>query len=223
MLTKTFKPSPWDAALFGTPAYEILQVTPETLELASKTPGHYTVKIDPLASKQLLNQYGFYYCDTLVEPHCSKEHFQAFSHTQVSVSRNPNIDALLEIAHGAFQHGRFHRDFQIANLLADQRYDQWLTQLYQEGKVYGLLYERQVTGFIAVNDNHLVLHAVSPNIRGQGLAKYLWMPICQRLFSSGHSEITSSISMANLAALNLYTSLGFRFRHAQDIYHRMTK
>jgi hypothetical protein len=54
------------------------------------------------------------------------------------------------------------------------------------------------------------------------MAKFLWTPVCQALFDAGASEIVSSISAANLAVVNLYSSLGFRFRNAVDIYHRLT-
>jgi RimJ/RimL family protein N-acetyltransferase len=223
MSYKDFQPTPWDSVIFGIPTQEIVTISAQTLGSAASTPGHYTVKIDPLQSKQLLQSYGFYYCDTLVEPYCAPATFRAYRHPQVSFTRNTPLDKLLEIAHGAFAYGRFHRDFQLSQPLADQRYDRWLTELYKAGKVFGLLFEGRLCGFIAVNENRLVLHAVSAKSRGQGLAKFLWTPVCELLFSQGYGEVSSSISMANLAALNLYSKLGFRFRNAKDIYHRLTK
>ena len=38
-------------------------------------------------------------------------------------------------------------------------------------------------------------------------------------FEKGYDEVRSSISVSNLPALNLYSSLGFYFGSAQDIYH----
>jgi len=222
MLTKYFKPSVWDSAAFGMPSHEILEISVDTLGYAASTPGHYTVRMDPLGSKQLLHVHGFYYCDTLVEPYCAAKDFRPFTRSQVTFTNSAPIEDLLKISHSAFVHGRFHRDFQLSSKLADQRYDRWLIELHQAGKVFGLLYEEQLCGFIAVNNSRLVLHAMSAKMRGQGLAKYLWTPICQLLFSQGYAEITSSISIANLAALNLYSTLGFRFRNAKDIYHRLT-
>ena len=57
--------------------------------------------------------------------------------------------------------------------------------------------------------------------RGRGLAKYFWSAVCRHLFEQGQAEIRSSISFTNIAVINLYSSLGFRFRKPVDIYHRV--
>lgn len=222
MLPETFRKSPWDTAVFGIDAYEITELSREALELAACTPGHYTVRMDPLAPKQLLQNNGFYYCDTLVEPHCSPLRFNAFIDGEAGLARDVGLEPLLAICHGAFAHGRFHRDFNLPPALADQRYDRWLAQLHAAGQVYGLIYRGELAGFIAANGGSLVLHALSGALRGKGLAKYLWTPVCRDLFAQGYRELTSSVSAANLAVVNLYATLGFRFRNPVDIYHRLT-
>lgn len=222
-LPPSFKPSPWDSAAFGVDAYEIAALSREALETAVQVPGHYTVRLDPLASKQLLHEYGFYYCDTLIEPYCTAERFSGFDVASAGMSRDAPLDPLLAICHGAFSHGRFHRDFNLPQGLADQRYDSWLKQLHGAGKVYGLLYLDELAGFIAADGNRLVLHAISESLRGRGLAKYLWTPVCRTLFEKGCDEVVSSVSATNLAVVNLYVTLGFRFRNPLDIYHRLTQ
>jgi ribosomal protein S18 acetylase RimI-like enzyme len=47
--------------------------------------------------------------------------------------------------------------------------------------------------------------------------------MCAELARQGAPELTSSISATNLAALNLYVSLGFRFRNPVDVYHRVIR
>jgi ribosomal protein S18 acetylase RimI-like enzyme len=222
-LPPSFKPSPWDSAVFGMPAYELTDLSPDTLAAATRMAGHYTVRLDPLVSKQDLHEHGFYYCDTLVEPHCKIEHFVPFEDRAVSVRMEVSLDALLSICHGAFVHGRFHRDFGLPQAQAETRYAKWLAQLHRDGKVYGLLYREELAGFIAVEGNRLILHAVATSLRGRGLAKFLWSPVCQALFELGYDELTSSVSAANLAIVNLYASLGFRFRNSVDLYHRLTR
>lgn len=64
-----------------------------------------------------------------------------------------------------------------------------------------------------------MLHALSENYREKGLSKYLWTAACKELFSMGHPEIITSISVSNVSVLNLYISLGFSFRNPLDIYH----
>jgi ribosomal protein S18 acetylase RimI-like enzyme len=223
MQREKFKIIPWDSAAFGICAYECDEVNPETLRAAAQAKGHYTVRIDPLASKQTLYDYGFYYCDTLIEPYCTVEDFVFFDLLDAQVSESVKLDSLLAICQGAFSHGRFHRDFNISQARANQRYNNWLAELHADGKVRGLTYQEQLAGFIAVDGSKLVLHALSESLRGLGLAKYLWTPVCRTLFEEGFEEVTSSVSATNLAVVNLYSRLGFRFRNPVDIYHRYTK
>lgn len=222
-MPQLIKDTSWDAAAFGLHTAEISTCSAEALQLALQTPGHYTIKVDPLTSKQLLHEYGFYYCDTLIEPHCAAKNMKVLKHADCFIGKNMEWQELLPICHGAFTHGRFHRDFNLDRASADQRYDTWLHQLYQQQSVYGLLWRRELAGFIAYSGNSLVLHAVASAYRGKSLAKYWWSAVCAERFGAGCAEVTSSISAANVAAINLYASLGFRFRNPLDVYHRLVK
>ncbi|MBI4807445.1 MAG: GNAT family N-acetyltransferase [Nitrosomonadales bacterium] len=213
------KATPWDEAAFGMHTAEVVEYSEAALREAAQTPGHYTIKVDPLADKQLLHKYGFYYCDTLLEPYCTAQKLQQLSQPEATVSKQAEWEGLLAICHGAFAHGRFHRDFNLDQARADLRYDNWLRQLYDKGAVYGLYWNRELAGFIAHADNNLVLHAVAASQRGKGRAKYWWSAVSGELLAAGHAEVKSSISAANLAVLNLYASLGFSFRHPLDVYH----
>jgi len=213
--------TPWDAKCFGIDTYEIKLVSDEVLRRVSIVPGHYTAKVDPLFSKKLLHEYGFYYCDTLIEPYCASPAFRSYEHDAVSVARNAALDDLIMISHGAFSHGRFHRDFNISKDLADLRYDEWLKELFRQNKVLGLMYDGNPAGFFAFSENRILLHALSESLRGKGLSKYVWSAACKAMFDKGHKELVSSISVSNAAVLNLYASLGFKFRNPLDIYHRM--
>lgn len=212
----------WDSAVFDRDCFEIDRLDAEALQEAARCPGHYTVKVDALASKVLLHQHGFYYCDTLVEPFCTRERFTGHADARAQFSRDTALDAVLKICRGAFSHGRFHRDFHLATAQADLRYDNWLRQLHAAGHVYGLVFEGRLAGFIAVDGGRLALHAVAAEFRGRGIAKYLWTAVCADLYRQGHAELSSSISAANVAAANLYATLGFRFRRPIDVYHRWT-
>jgi ribosomal protein S18 acetylase RimI-like enzyme len=212
--------TPWDRAALGCDSFELADAGAEALAQAT-APGHYTVKVDPLSDKRLLHENGFYYCDTLLEPYCTRERLAGATHPDAQLTREAPLADVLRIGHGAFSHGRFHRDFGIPRERADRRYDGWLEQLHQAGKVCGLLHRGTLAGFIAAEDARLVLHAVAQPHRGRGLAKYWWTALCRELFAAGHREVTSSISATNAPALNLYASLGFRMRNALDVYHRV--
>lgn len=217
------KDTPWDAAAFGIHTAEIVEYSDAALRHAAQIPGHYTIKVDPLANKRLLHEYGFYYCDTLIEPYCTAGKLRTFAHPDATIGKEADWQALLPICHGAFAHGRFHRDFNLDNACADLRYDNWLRQLYEKDAVYGLFWRGELAGFIAHAGNNLVLHTVTESQRGKGRAKYWWGAVSAELLAASHAEVKSSISAANLAALNLYASLGFSFRHPLDVYHLLVE
>jgi ribosomal protein S18 acetylase RimI-like enzyme len=219
---RLIKPTPWDVPALGSDTFELTHAGPEALAQV-KAPGHYTVKVDPLSDKRALHENGFYYCDTLVEPYCGREQLAGSVHPDATLARDVPLDDLLRICHGAFSHGRFHRDFNVPRERADRRYDRWLEQLHEAGKVRGLLQRGELAGFIATDGGKLVLHAIAAGYRGRGLARYWWTVLCRELFAAGHDEVSSSISAANLAAVNLYVSLGFHFRNPVDIYHRVIR
>jgi len=222
MNSPLIRPTPWDAAAFGMPTWELTEYSETALRRAAQTAGHYTVKVDPLADKRLLHEYGFYYCDTLIEPHCTATRLRAVRHPEAIISKDIDVEHALAICHGAFAHGRFHRDFNLPKAAADLRYDNWLKQLIEAQRVYGLYWQGELAGFIGHSDNNLVLHALAEKFRGKGWSKYWWSAVCSELLETGHQEVKSSISAANLAVFNLYASLGFVFSHPQDIYHRLT-
>ena len=226
-------PAPWDVAALGMPAWELRDASDAALRLADATPGHQTIKLDPLADKRALHRHGFYYADTLLETVGTRAqlrplkpldgHNMSSAARIVDIRRDFDLEQAVAICHGAFAHGRFHRDFQVDPASADRRYDNWLRQLAAAGQVYGLTAEGTLAGFIAYQGNALLLHAVAPAWRGRGLAKYWWRQVILELLNSGHQSVTSSISAGNMAVLNLYASQGFSFRHPQDIYHRIVK
>ena len=214
---------PWDRNEFGMAVYEIQSATVPVLERVVRIPGHYTVKVAPLSSKRLLHEYGFYYCDTLVEPHCSRDRFVFHHNDAAGVTGDYSLEELVGKCDGAFVYGRFHRDFNLDRRKADLRYINWLRELDHAGHVLALTYNGKAAGFIAFSSNRLVLHAVGKEYRGKGLAKYLWSVACKKLFENGHQELVCSVSVANLPVVNLYTSLGFRLRNAVDVYHRLVE
>ena len=215
------KPTPWDTAAFGMPTWELLEYSAAALQQASMTAGHHTLKVEPLADKRLLHEWGFYYCDTLIEPYCNAARLRIAQHPEATISKVIDAEQVMAICHGAFSHGRFHRDFNLPKVAADKRYDNWLAQLLEAQQVYGLYWQGELAGFIGHSGNNLVLHAVAEKFRGKGLSKYWWSAVCCDLLENGNEKVKSSISATNLAVLKLYASLGFSFNNPQDIYHRL--
>ncbi len=210
-------PVPWDTRAFNIECYEVLGL--DGLDELKKTTGYFTLKLNPLTSAAQIQEFGFRYVDTLIVPVCDQKAFVGYPHPEVSITKNVKFPEVLAIASNAFIYGRYHRDGSIPLELAERRYQNWLTDLYSAGKVVGIEYQEKLAAFIGIEGSKLVLHAVHSGFRGLGLAKFLWTPVCEELFSKGYSEIESSISAANLAVVNLYARLGFTMESAQDVYH----
>lgn len=218
------KETPWDKRAFGIDTYEIVEPTEDVLKQAMQMEGHFTVKIDPLANAEPLHRHGFYYCGTLIEPYCQKEWFRSYPDENVFlVRRVDDFEALKEISDGSFVHGRYHRDFQLERSVADKRYANWLHQMYKKNNIFSLYYKDELAGFFGFEDQHILLYTHRAELRGKGLAKCLWTAACEELFAYGHRELISSISAANLPILNLKVSLGFKFRNARDVYHKLNR
>jgi L-amino acid N-acyltransferase YncA len=221
-MSELLRPTPWDTAAFGMPTWELTEYSAAALQQAAQTTGHHTIKVDPLADKRMLQEHGFYYCDTLIEPYCGASRLRPALHADAAIAGEPDAAQALAICHGAFAHGRFHRDFNLSKDAADLRYDNWLKQLLDKKQVYGLYWQGALAGFVGYDGNSLLLHAVAEAYRSKGCSKFWWSAACEELLAAGNSEVKSSISAGNLAVLNLYASLGFSFRNPQDIYHRLT-
>lgn len=136
-------------------------------------------------------------------------------------------DALLHIAETAFHHGRYHADGRFPQQLAHKRYRWWLqnaldrpspgTQVYvigQAGKPIGFLHV-EVTG----TDADLRLGGVDPDAN-PGFAGYqLYLGVLHALEGRGVQRVVAQVSATNVAVLNVYASLGFRFSTPELVFH----
>ncbi|MGY4691575.1 GNAT family N-acetyltransferase [Salibacterium sp. K-3] len=223
MTENILRETPWDKRALGMETYELLEHSEEALQKSEALKGHFTIKVDPLDSKHLLHAHGFYYTDTLLIPTCTKEQFTTYQDDKLTLMKKVPREDIIAISQGAYEHGRFHRDFMLDRSGADQRYDNWLGQLYDEGGVWGLAYDGELAGFFAYSGNQVLLQAFWPKYQGRGLSKYFWSKAVQSLFDEGYEEVKTSISAANLAMVNLTASLGFKFKDAVDVYHKLNE
>ncbi|MFB5660219.1 GNAT family N-acetyltransferase [Alteribacillus sp. HJP-4] len=221
MTKELLQETPWDKRALEMDTYQLTEYSEEALKLTDTVKGHFTIKVNPLDSKELLHQYGFYFTDTLLTPTLRIDHFIPYRDEKVDLVKNVKREDVLAISEGVYQHGRFHRDFKVDKRGADKRYDNWLNQLYDEDEVWGFSYNGELAGFFALSGPDIRLQAFKPEFQGRGLAKYFWTAALQTMIDRGHTEIPSPISSINLAMINLLSSLGFRFKSAVDVYHKL--
>ncbi|WP_010532059.1 GNAT family N-acetyltransferase [Lentibacillus jeotgali] len=213
--------TPWDKRNFNINTYELMSTNEEALRETDENKGHYTLKVGPLENPEPFLRHGFYYVDTLIEPVCKKENLTLFEKEELSLSRTYDRDAILAIAEEAFVHGRFHRDFNIPDSLADKRYMNWVNDLLDAGKIIALKYGDDTAGFYGFDNDKVLLLGIREEYRSRGLAKAYTSLACQDQFQAGYDELKTSISAANVASLNLFYALGFRLRNTIDVYHKL--
>ena len=213
--------TPWDKRTFQIDTYELQNTDESTLQQTDEIEGHFTVKVDPLADQQKLYDYGFYYVDSLIEPRCRKRDLRTFPHQEVQLASSFNREKILEIAESTFEHGRFHRDFNVPNRLADERYMRWVQDLIDEKCIYALLYEEKEVGFYGFKHDSVLLLSIHPDYQGFRLAKPFTSLCVEKQFGIGYEELKTSISAANVKSLNLFLQLGFTLRKTLDVYHKL--
>ena len=222
MMTTLLRPTPWDKRNFHIDTYEVTALTEEALKETDQHNGHYTIKVDPMADKQLLNRYGFYYMETMLIPVCQREDLQITERNGITISKNYDKDAVLHIAESVFTSGRFHRDFYIPSSMADKRYMNWVRDLQEKDLIITLYYQDELAGFYAYEQNNVLLLGIKEAYRGAGLTQAFTSKSCEYQFELGYEQLKTSISAANLPSLNLFIRLGFKLTSTVDVYHKLT-
>lgn len=215
------KATPWDQGPLGMDTFEIRQLSVKSIQSALRAPGHYTVKVDPLADKTILHDYGFYFCDTLLQTICTRGEFSRNSNEHVSAEKGGYFEESMALIPGGFVHDRFHRDFNLTTQQADARYSQWFKQLWNEGHSMAYIYDDQFAGFFAHDEGHIALTMVGEEFRDKGLGKHFMSAACSIVFGDGYEEVAGSVSACNVKMLNIFASLGFKFTEPLDLYHKV--
>jgi RimJ/RimL family protein N-acetyltransferase len=222
MIDGYLQPTPWDKRNFHIQTYELSEASEDALKVTNETEGHFTLKVDPATNTEQLNRYGFYYVDTLLEPACKKENLKLFTKEGIRLSADFDKDDVLAIAGEAFKGGRFHRDYNIPDFMADQRYMNWVNDLIIKDLIVGLYFQDELAGFYGHVNNKVLLLAIKKEFRNKGLAKPFTSHAALDQFEQGeHEKLITSISPSNLTSLNLFLSLGFRPQGAVDVYHKL--
>ena len=135
-------------------------------------------------------------------------------------------DRLRDIALRAFRFGRYHADPEFPDELASRRYRHWIERALDDpspGTRVGVVGEPGApAGFVhtelARETGDVRLFASDP---GAALlaGPALLLGAVRDLVERGANRVTALISAANVAPLNLYASLGFRFHDPEAVFH----
>jgi len=128
-----------------------------------------------------------------------------------------------DIAGSAFTTDRFTVDNRIPRGASGKRYRRFAEQAVRSGNMLKVVAGDNNVGFISYEDHgdtrRLVLTAIARQFQSQSYGWMAWRKLIWKSFDEGKRSMTATISTLNMPALNLYTSLGFRFSHPQSTYH----
>jgi RimJ/RimL family protein N-acetyltransferase len=125
---------------------------------------------------------------------------------------------LADIASRIFQTGRLHVDPQVDSSIGDRRYAAWVTRAFENPgqTVLKCLMCGRIIGFMVIEQPTPTsrlwsLFGIAPDMTGRGLGRRMWQSMMAHHHAEGVLEVSTSISSQNVAVLNLYAVLGFRF------------
>jgi ribosomal protein S18 acetylase RimI-like enzyme len=129
--------------------------------------------------------------------------------------------AVRTIAGESFVDDRFHVDRNCPPDAASRRYRLWVDDLFLDGAVryHVLLLRREPIAFMASRTGDLQLAGFARRYAGAGLGEFFWLSVLDRLRADGVTRVSTTISVTNVAVVNLYARLNFKFRDPKSTFH----
>lgn len=133
----------------------------------------------------------------------------------------PVFQRIKDIAFESFVDDRFHRDWQCDKETANRRFSYWVDDLLADDEVtfYVITHHGRSEGFMTRKCDNLILGGLSRQSVGKGIGKFFWLSVLEDMFNKGFSDVHTLISVNNIAVLNLYARLGFKFRDPAVTLH----
>lgn len=232
---------PWDSETFG---FGVAQI--DSIELGTGDPASDFLEFeqwcraqcmglvscrlahDKLRESAWLESRGFRFIEMVYRPRLDRlpSASSPDSGLLITQAQARDLPALEEIAGQAFTTGRFHLDPFLERGLSGKRYRSWVrTSLANpEHQVLKATLDGALVGFFVVEEADAAaywhLTAMAPAFQGRGLGESLWRAMVARHRETGIRVVETSISAHNVAVINLYAKLGFRFGEAQMTFHR---
>jgi ribosomal protein S18 acetylase RimI-like enzyme len=193
------------------------------------------------AITRLLEAHGFYFVEATVCPHVRLTRYEPLRRFLADPgsflpARYPPAGlttAVLERGHAAlcdhvrriagesFSTDRFHGDYNCDSALAGRRYSLWVDDLLADpGVAFDVLHlKSEPIAFMARKGGHLVLAGFAKRYSGAGLGDFFWLHTLARVQAAGLKDVHTRVTLRNVAVLNLYARLQFKFRDPGATFH----
>lgn len=189
------------------------------------------VSVTDLTAVGALERAGFHFIEHMLTPWRT---LQDWSEQRSGVTRAGSLDdlpALKEIAQAIFRSDRFHLDRRFARSAADTVYVKWIESWHShpprgarcrvvdvDGVVLGFFLYRvfEPRGLPGRDVVDLVLGGMAPAAAGRGLGHKMYCDVLDDVAPCAQfARVT--IATSNVAVVNLYVKLGFRFSSGGEV------
>jgi GNAT superfamily N-acetyltransferase len=233
---------PWDRDVFGFPVVQILDLEVIESHGATRDYADFQAWLDmgrvrivssrlphhKLRESMFLEANGFRFVEMVLHP--ILENVQSLNIPRndllIALAEESDLPFLQDIAEHAFHHERYHVDPRLNPRLGDLRYGRWVRNSlgHPDQRLLKITDgERLVALFLvearAGRTAYWHLTAVSPTWQGSGYGYRVWQAMLRHHQAEGCESLLTTISARNVAVLNLYAKLGFRFRPPEMTFH----
>ena len=186
--------------------------------------------MDKLRELMLLEAHGFRFIETVMHPVNSRLAELDIADQGVCVlpAEEMDLPALCHIAETAFGNERFHVDPRIPAGAGGRRYGRWViaTPAHPRQRLLKIAEDGDIFGFFIIEDllcgrSYWHLAAIAPWRQGKGHGRRAWLSMLRWHRLQDRREVATTISSRNVAVLNLYASLNFRFEPPEMTFHWM--
>lgn len=232
----------WDTEIFGFPVAQIQKL--EIIDLLSTAEEYQKfqqwldvnrIRIascrlphDRLQESMFLESKGFRFIEMVLHPKIEK--LQSVDIAQDNLIITPALESDLpvmqSIAERAFGHERYHIDPRLDPRLGDLRYGQWVKNSlnHSQQRLLKVIDSKHIVALFIVElrEHKSVcwhLTAISPQWQGRGYGQRVWQAMLRHHQVEGQDCVMTTISARNVAVLNLYAKLNFRFLPPEMTFH----
>lgn len=235
---------PWDSEIFGFNIVEAIDIDIRDEARRGDFLFNFEKHLKGLDSKMLcvkvlfddietswrLQSHGYTLVEETIKPYITDiqtndKDFSRYAGYPLKKATADDITGIQRIAYTAFKHDRFHMDSRFDSSKASERYSYWVNNSFKSGEdVLYLDAGGMPAGFSIVsitgNKAYIGLIGLDDAYRGKALGMNLFGATCQHMKDKGVREVSTTMSLNNITALNFYSRCGFRFKDPVYVLHK---
>jgi RimJ/RimL family protein N-acetyltransferase len=189
------------------------------------------VPAEDLVAIRALEAAGFRYIEHVLTPWRSWDSWERKGYSVTRPTETADVEALCDIARVTFRTDRFHMDGRFDSHDADGVYARWIETWHADppsgarsrvividGRVCGFFMYRffEPAGVPGRRVTDLVLGGMAPGAAGRGQGYRMYCDVMDDAAENTHYGRVTIVT-ANVAVLNLYAKLGFRFTTGGEV------